>query len=205
MNHLGSELSLLVWEAAPKSASRSLRESKLSRQMNLSEPSEPTYRHTTSKKWQEHRPEQGFLLLPVSVVSQNLEDPPAHKSSTDITMSEGLTASRTGCLTESYLRRPGLSDFILLTSSLSIVCQCVYMCACACRHISQTKLKSEYMVAQRLKRLPPMRETWVRSLGRKDPLEKEMVTHSSILAWRMPWTEKPGGLQSTGSQRVGHD
>ena len=61
------------------------------------------------------------------------------------------------------------------------------------------------LVAQRLKRLPTMRETWVRSLGRADPLEKEMATHSSILAWRIPWTEKPGGLQSTGSQRVGHD
>ena len=61
------------------------------------------------------------------------------------------------------------------------------------------------LVAQRLKRLPAMRETRVRSLGREDPLEKEMVTHSSILAWRIPWTEEPGGLQSTGSQRVGHD
>ena len=50
-----------------------------------------------------------------------------------------------------------------------------------------------------------MRETWVRSLGREDPLEKEMATHSSILAWRIPWTEEPGGLQSMGSQRVGHD
>ena len=61
------------------------------------------------------------------------------------------------------------------------------------------------LVAQRLKRLPPMQETWVRSLGREDPLEKEMAIHSSILAWRIPWTEKPGRLQSTGSQRVGHD
>ena len=60
-------------------------------------------------------------------------------------------------------------------------------------------------VAQRLKRLPAMRETWVRFLGWEDPLEKEMATHSSILAWRTPWTEEPGGLQSTGSQRVGHD
>ena len=60
-------------------------------------------------------------------------------------------------------------------------------------------------VAQRLKRLPPMRETKVRFLGREDPLEKEMVTHSRILAWRIPWTEEPGRLQSTGSQRVGHD
>ena len=50
-----------------------------------------------------------------------------------------------------------------------------------------------------------MRETWVRSLGREDPLEKEMATHSSILAWRIPWTEEPGWLQSTGSPRVGHD
>ena len=61
------------------------------------------------------------------------------------------------------------------------------------------------LVAQGLKRLSPTLETWVRSLGWEDPLEKEMVTHSSILAWRIPWTEKPGRLQSTGSQRVGHD
>ena len=50
-----------------------------------------------------------------------------------------------------------------------------------------------------------MQETWVRSLGREDPLEKEMATHSSILAWRILWTEDPGGLQFMGSQRVGHD
>ena len=61
------------------------------------------------------------------------------------------------------------------------------------------------LVAQRLKGLPAMQETWVQSLGREDPLEKEMATHSSILAWRIPWMEKPGVLQSTGSQRVGHD
>ena len=60
-------------------------------------------------------------------------------------------------------------------------------------------------MAQRLKRLPPMRETRVRSLGREDPLEKEMAIHSSILAWRIPWTEKPSRLQSTGLQRVRHD
>ena len=57
------------------------------------------------------------------------------------------------------------------------------------------------LVAQRLKHLPPMWETRVLSLGREDPLEKEMATHSSILAWRIPWTEEPGGLQSTGSLR----
>ena len=55
------------------------------------------------------------------------------------------------------------------------------------------------------KRLPTMRETRVRSLGREDPLETEMVTHSSILAWRIPRTEEPGGPQFTGLQRVGHD
>ena len=61
------------------------------------------------------------------------------------------------------------------------------------------------LVAQRLKRLPAMLETWVRSLGREGPLEKEMATHSSILAWRIPWTGELGGLSSTVLQRVGHD
>ena len=60
-------------------------------------------------------------------------------------------------------------------------------------------------VAQSVKRLPTTRETWVRSLGREDPLEKEMATHSSTLAWKIPWTEEPGRLQSMGLQRVGHD
>ena len=60
-------------------------------------------------------------------------------------------------------------------------------------------------MAQKLKRLPAMQETRVRSLGGEDPLEKEMATHSSILAWRISWTEEPGRLQSTGSQRVEHD
>ena len=61
------------------------------------------------------------------------------------------------------------------------------------------------LVAQRLKHKPAMRETWVWSLGEEDSLEKEMATHSSILAWGIPWMEKPGGLQSTGLQRVGSD
>ena len=61
------------------------------------------------------------------------------------------------------------------------------------------------LVAQRLKHLPAMRETWVQSLGWEDTLEKEMATHSSILAWRIPWLEEPGGLQSMGLQRVRHD
>ena len=60
-------------------------------------------------------------------------------------------------------------------------------------------------MAQTVKRLPTMREIWVQSLGREDLLEKEMATHSSILAWKIPWMEEPGRLQSMGSQRVGHD
>ena len=60
-------------------------------------------------------------------------------------------------------------------------------------------------MAQTVKNLPAMQETWVRSLGWEDPLEKGIASHSSILTWRIPWTEEPGGLQSMGSQRVGHD
>ena len=61
------------------------------------------------------------------------------------------------------------------------------------------------LVAQTVKNLPAMQETKVQSLGQEDPLEKDMATHSSILAWRIPWTKEPDGLQSIGSQRVGHD
>ena len=61
------------------------------------------------------------------------------------------------------------------------------------------------LVTQLVKNPPAMQETWVRSLGWKDPLEKGKATHSSILAWKIPWTEEPGGLQSIGSQRVGYD
>ena len=60
-------------------------------------------------------------------------------------------------------------------------------------------------MAQMVKRLSTMRETWVRSLGQEDPLEKEMAIHSSAIAWKIPWTEEPDRLQSMGSQRVGHD
>ena len=67
------------------------------------------------------------------------------------------------------------------------------------------ELMGDSLVAQRLKRLPPMRETRVWFLGREDPLEKEMAIHSSTLAWKIPWMEEPGRLQSMGSQRVGHD
>ena len=69
--------------------------------------------------------------------------------------------------------------------------------AIPCVHIS--------LVVPMVKHLPTMWETQVQSLGREDTLEKEMATHSSTLAWTIPWTEKPGRLQSTGLQRVGHD
>ena len=72
------------------------------------------------------------------------------------------------------------------------------LCALICRLIPS-------VVAQRVKRLPRVRETWVQSLGWEDPLEKEMAPHSSTLAWKIPWTEKPGRLQSMGLQIVGHD
>ena len=61
------------------------------------------------------------------------------------------------------------------------------------------------LVAQLAKNLPAMQETWVRSLVWEDPLEEGMATHSTILPWRIPWTEEPDGLQSMGLQRVGHD
>ena len=66
-------------------------------------------------------------------------------------------------------------------------------------------LNGSSLVAQRVKRLPAMQETWVRFLGQEDPLKKGMATHSSTLAWEIPWTEESGGLQSVRSQRVEHD
>ena len=60
-------------------------------------------------------------------------------------------------------------------------------------------------MAQTAKNLPAMQETWVRLLDQEDPLKKEIASHSSILAWKILWTEEPGRLQSTGSLRVGHD
>ena len=62
-----------------------------------------------------------------------------------------------------------------------------------------------FLVAQIVQCLPTMQETWVQSLGREDPLEKETATHSSTLAWKIPWMEEPGKLQSVESQRIGHD
>ena len=104
----------------------------------------------------------------------------------------------------------------LILFSLKNVCFC-YMCVeiHACEKARPEKIYTmgfrvilsklwASLVAQRLKHLTPMQETWVRSLGWEDPLEKEMATHSSILAWRISWTEEPGRLQSTGSLRIGH-
>ena len=75
------------------------------------------------------------------------------------------------------------------------------------RVCSLTNLKTYkvFLVAQRVKRLPTVQETRVCSLGQEDPLEKEVATHTSILAWKVPWMEKTGSLQSMGLQRVGHD
>ena len=70
---------------------------------------------------------------------------------------------------------------------------------------TQQQQQQQQLVAQMVKYLPAVQKTQVRSLVWEDPLEKEMVMHSSTLAWKIPWTEKPGGLQSMGLQRVGHD
>ena len=78
------------------------------------------------------------------------------------------------------------------------ICTCMYIAELLCCTLGAS------LVAQRLKRLPVMWETRVWSLDWEDPLEREMATHSSVLAWEIPWTEEPGGLQSTESQRVGH-
>ena len=68
--------------------------------------------------------------------------------------------------------------------------------------LTQPPLIWSSLLAQAVKNLPTMRETWVPSLGPEDPLEEEMVTHSTVLAWRIPWKEEPGGIQSMESQRV---
>ena len=66
-------------------------------------------------------------------------------------------------------------------------------------------VRDNSLVAQMVKNLSAMQETWIQSLGREDPLEKEMAIHSSTVAWKIPWTDEPGRLQSMGSQRVGHN
>ena len=95
---------------------------------------------------------------------------------------------------------------------LKSVCLCVYihlihfsMQQKLTQHYKQLCSNKDFLVAQLVKNPPAMRETWVRSLGWEDTLEKEMAIHSSILAQKISWTEEPGGLQPMGLQRVGHD
>ena len=106
------------------------------------------------------------------------------------------------CKHISYLQR---SKILKIETQKQYRARRVIRHVCKIIFLTMSSVKWASLVAQRLKRLLPMRETRVRSLGWEDPLEKEMVTHSGILAWRIPWTEKPGRLQSMGSQRVGHD
>ena len=73
------------------------------------------------------------------------------------------------------------------------------------KHAFSVSYRRAPLLTRTVNSLPALWETCIRSLGQEDPLEKGMVTHSSILAWRIPWTEEPGGLQSMGLQRVGHD
>ena len=139
------------------------------------------------------------------------------------------------CSTPKSKRNLGLSLFLIphiwvvsiyFFSSLLLLCQSglhnllprlvVLLCSCprhslCCSYIKQCFISIYFLysraslVAQIVKNLPAMQETWVWSLGWEDLLEKGMGTHSNILAWRIPWKEEPGRLQSTGSQRVGHD
>ena len=100
-----------------------------------------------------------------------------------------------------------VSPLVLRKVVVSLCTQTPSVCFCVqnfpfCKDISQIGLAS--LVAQRIKHRPAMQETRVPSLGQEDPLEQEMAAHSGILAWKIPWTEEPGRLQSTGSQRVGH-
>ena len=88
-----------------------------------------------------------------------------------------------------------ISSFLSLSLSLSLLLSLLL----------SLYLKLASLVAQTVKCLPAMQETWVRFLGQEDPPEKEMAIHSSTLAWKIPWMEEPDRLQFMGSQRVGHD
>ena len=92
-----------------------------------------------------------------------------------------------------------LMNSIVLVSGIELSDSDVYVYVCV------SYVHGASLLARTVKNLPAMQDTWVQSLGWEDPLEKEMATHSSNLAWEMPWTEEPGRLQSIGSQRVGHD
>ena len=114
--------------------------------------------------------------------------------------------------TADCLACPSMTSSVIL-AGVHMKAYALNECICSMRPMPQwaAELDRGYwswgasLVAQRLKRLPTMWKAWVWSLDWEDPLEKELATHSSILAWRIPWTEEPGVLQSTGSHRVGHD
>ena len=92
---------------------------------------------------------------------------------------------------------PWLQAVSQLTATLTLLLQLLWMLS-----VTHTLLEVILpLVAEAVKNLPAMQETWVQSLCQEDPLEKGMATHSSILAWRIPWTEEPGRIQSMGSQR----
>ena len=99
-------------------------------------------------------------------------------------------------------RRP---DSDSSSAPLSLSRDTVAQCSQRPAPVGKPKCLITGTVAQRVKNLPVIQETQVQTLGGEDPLEKRKATHSSILAWRIPWIEEPGGLQSMGSQRVGHN
>ena len=107
-----------------------------------------------------------------------------------------LLSRKTGCLASfKVLARRKHVNFLLILKMKSKLCKTVFIIEiCGSKETEES-----------VKNPPAMQETRIQSLGQEDPLEKGMATHSSILAWRIPWTEEPGKLQFIGSQRVGHD
>ena len=101
--------------------------------------------------------------------------------------------------------RQGRESIKNMNLPLSLICWRVLEHAYRSQSVLASCCSWASLVAQTVKRLSTMPEPWVRSLGWEDPLEKEMAIHSSTIAWKTPWTEEPGRLQSMGSQRVGHD
>ena len=118
---------------------------------------------------------------------------------------------RLPAMRETWVRSLGQEDPLEkeMATHSSILAWRIPDCYCSPAHSAPVQFGSIYfgasLIAQRVKRLPAMRETRARFLGREDPLEKEMAIHSSTLAWKIPWTEELDRLQSMGSQRVGHD
>jgi len=99
---------------------------------------------------------------------------------------------------------PSVLSFFFQGFEALILGECTFRIAMCLKWTGLYNVRAS-LVAQMVKNLPAMREIWIQSLGWEDPLKKEMATHSSILSWRILWTEEPGGLQSTGSKRVRHD